>query len=180
MRHLLVPRETVATASALSRYLVGPEDPFGAVSRRGCSFWEAGATSALIFPAEAEGVKRSRCRGGPRGRPGATTRVAPTTCRHIAIFSHLQAVMGVKKCSPGLNHPHSYPQAEHSGPPRSTWIVQRQSTVGRKRSQPCLASSCFWHFPPRHKLRQSALMRKWSAIASLSRTPAYRWPFAKP
>ena len=35
------------------------------------------------------GVKKSRCRGGPCGRPGATTRVAPTTRCHSAIFSRL-------------------------------------------------------------------------------------------
>jgi len=130
------PRGTGVAASALSRYFVDSEAPFGAVSRRGCSFCEVGTASALIFPAE--------------------------------------AVMGVKKCSPSRNHQHPYPQPEQDGPPRTNWIVPRQSTVGRKRSQPCLASSCFWHFPPRHKLRQSALMRKSSAIASLSRTPAYR------
>jgi hypothetical protein len=41
-------------------------------------------------PLGREGVKKSRCRGGPCGRPGATTRVAPTAPRQSAIFSHLQ------------------------------------------------------------------------------------------
>ena len=36
-----------------------------------------------------EAVKKSVSRGGPCGRPGATTRVAPTTPRCNAIFSHL-------------------------------------------------------------------------------------------
>ena len=42
-------------------------------------------------PRAGEAVKKSGCRGGPCGRPGATTRVAPTTRRHNAIFSHLLA-----------------------------------------------------------------------------------------
>ena len=65
-----------------------------------------------------EGVKKSRCRGGPCGCPGATTRVAPTTRRQNAIFSHLLFVgryatqegydVGVSKLNQydGLNHLH--------------------------------------------------------------------------
>ena len=39
---------------------------------------------------EKERVKKSRCRGNPCGRPGATTRVAPTTHGQNVILSHLQ------------------------------------------------------------------------------------------
>ena len=64
--------------------------------RRGNSPWLCrplrGLTGAWAwFPRACEGVKKSRCRGGPCGRPGATTRVAPTTRCHNAIFSHLLA-----------------------------------------------------------------------------------------
>jgi hypothetical protein len=40
-------------------------------------------------PGECELVKKSSCRGGPCRRPGATTRVAPTTHRHNAMLSHV-------------------------------------------------------------------------------------------